>query len=179
MASSSPLFHPIRLRIVQSLLGGDELTPHELHERLNDVPIATLYRHIKHLLEHELIEIAEERRVRGASERSYRVGKNLANPTSQELLSLSSEELLTVFTVFVSGVIRDFEAYLDVETRDLMRDRVSFAQADFWATDEEVDAFFTSVMEALGKVMANTPGEGRRRRTLTTIALPRPETDGT
>ncbi len=178
MVSSSPLLHPIRLRIVQSLLASDELTSHELHERLGDVPIATLYRHIKHLLEHELIEVAGERRVRGASERSYRVGANLANPSSNELLSLTSEELMTVFTVFVSGLIRDFGTYVDGETRDLVRDRVSFAQADFWATDEELDAFFASVMDALGTVMANPSDEGRRRRALTTIALPRPEMDG-
>ncbi|PPG42044.1 helix-turn-helix domain-containing protein [Pseudoclavibacter sp. RFBA6] len=178
MVSSSALFHPIRLRIVQSLLAGDELTPHELHGRLSDVPIATLYRHIKHLLEHELIEVADERRARGASERSYRVSASLANPSSDELRSLSSEELMTVFTVFVSGVIRDFDTYVEGEARDLIDDRVSFAQADFWATDEEVDAFFASVMEALGKVLANQPGEGRRRRALTTITLPRPEIDG-
>ena len=41
--ASSALLHPVRLRIVQTLLADGSLTPHQLHARLADVPIATLY----------------------------------------------------------------------------------------------------------------------------------------
>ncbi|MDH6679349.1 DNA-binding transcriptional ArsR family regulator [Rhodococcus sp. LBL1] len=175
METSSALLHPVRLRIVQALLASDELTTQQLHEKLSDVPIATLYRHVGYLAKLGLVEVATERQVRGTSEKAYRVAGELANPSPEELRSLSSEELLTVFTVFISGLIRDFDAYLGTGTPDLAADQVSFAQADFWATDSEVEEFGQAMMAALRNVLDNQPREGRRRRALTTVLIPRPK----
>lgn len=168
--------HPVRLRIVQSLLGMPEgLTTQQMHERLTDVPIATLYRHVSHLVEHRLIEVVGERQARGASEKTYRITPELANPTAEELRSAGAGELLTMFTVFSSGLAKDFELYLTDETADLAEDRVNFAQAEFWATNDEIDAFLAALMQQLKPLMGNSPGHGRRQRTLTTVLIPRPQ----
>ena len=53
--TSAALLHPVRMRVVQALLAGDGLTTHELHERLPDIPIATLYRHVAYLVTHGLL----------------------------------------------------------------------------------------------------------------------------
>ncbi|NJI59780.1 helix-turn-helix domain-containing protein [Microbacterium oxydans] len=174
MSTTSALLHPVRLRIVQTLLAKGTSTTRDLHERLGDIPIATLYRHIAYLSERGLIEVDHERQVRGASEKSYRVTGELANPTAEELAASSSEELLAAFTVFVSGTIRDFGDYLDEGDFDLAEDRVSFAQAEFWATDAEMDAFAEGLMAVLRPLLANDPARGRRRRALTTVLMPRP-----
>ena len=172
----SALLHPVRLRIVQTLLADGDLTPHQLHARLADVPIATLYRHINHLASHGLIEVAQEQQVRGTSEKTYRVTPGMANPTPGDLESLSREELMTVFTVFTTGLIGDFAAYIrDGDHPDLAEDRVNFTQASFWATQAEVDAFLNTVSRALRDLMGNQPGDDRRRRTLTTVLIPRPD----
>ncbi|WP_150463250.1 helix-turn-helix domain-containing protein [Nesterenkonia ebinurensis] len=178
MTDASVLLHPIRLRIAQALLSDGDLTTAQLHERLSDVPIATLYRQVNHLQKAELIEVAEEHQVRGAKERTYRLAPSFASPTEGDLTSLSKEELHGVFTVFTSGLIRDFGLYLEDGDADLVADRVLFAQADFWATEEEVDEFTQSVMGALEKLMAHDQTVDRRRRKLTTVLLPRPERDG-
>ncbi|WP_432746845.1 helix-turn-helix domain-containing protein [Microbacterium oxydans] len=65
MSTTSALLHPVRLRIVQTLLAKGTSTTRDLHERLGDIPIATLYRHIAYLSEHGLIEVDHERQVRG------------------------------------------------------------------------------------------------------------------
>ena len=44
------LLHPVRLRIVQALVGSP-MTPLHLKEQLGDVPQATLYRHLSQLFE--------------------------------------------------------------------------------------------------------------------------------
>lgn len=175
MATPSVLLHPIRLRIVQAIIGEGELTTHQLHKRLSDVPIATLYRHVSHLVEHELIEVAEERQIRGASEKTYRVAPGFANPSPEELSSLSHEELLTAFTVFASGLIQDFGLYLQTGKADLYNDKVSFAQASFWASDKEVDEFSSALTSKLEELMSNHATPSRRRRTLSTVLLPRAE----
>ncbi len=175
--TSAALLHPVRMRVVQALLAGDGLTTHELHERLPDIPIATLYRHVAYLVTHGLLAVVGEQQVRGVSEKTYRVVEGLANPSPEELRGLSPEELLTTFTMFTSGVIRDFGTYVSAGEHDLVEDRVSFAQADFWATASEVDEFFDTVMGALRALMGNEQGQGRRRRVLTTVLLPRPDTE--
>ena len=174
--ASSALLHPGRLRIIQTLLADGDLTPHQLHTHLVDVPIATLYRHINHLTSHGLIEVAQERQVRGTSEKTYRVTPGMANPTPGDLESLSREELMTVFTVFTTGLIGDFSAYIrDGDHPDLTKDRVNFTQASFWATQAEVDTFLDTVSQALQNLLGNQPGGERRRRTLTTVLIPRPD----
>lgn len=167
------LLHPVRLRIVQTLLGAGELTTRRLHERLPDVPIATLYRQVGHLVTHGLLEVADERRVGGASEKTYRLSPEAANPSAEELNSLTDAQLLTAFTVFTSGLVRDFGDYLSTGETDLHADRVSFAQAPFWASDEEVDEFGRALMAVLEGVLGNAPSPQRRRRILSTVLMPR------
>ncbi len=174
MVRSSALLHPVRLRIVQSLLAHETSTPKQLHEHLGDVPIATLYRHVGALAELGLIEVADEQQIRGASEKSYRLAAGFANPSPAELRAMSPGELLTAFTVFTSGLIRDFDAYLGEPGYDLSDDRVAFAQAGFWASDAEVDAFTETLTTALRALMQQGPEADRRRRVLTTVLLPQP-----
>ncbi len=73
MASADLLLHPVRLRVVQVLLGDRVLTTGELHEELPDVPAATLYRHVGLLADAGVLAIVSERKVRGAAERRYRL----------------------------------------------------------------------------------------------------------
>ena len=43
------------------------------------------------------------------------------------------------------------------------------------ATQAEVDAFLNTISRALQDLMGNQPGDDRRRRTLTTVLIPRPD----
>lgn len=173
MATSSALLHPVRLRIVQVLRDGQELTTHQIRELLPDIPIATLYRHIASLVDADVVQVADERPVRGTTEKIYRIAPTLANLTAEELDALTPDDLLTVFTVFTSGTIRDMDAYLHAGTPDLVEDRVNFAQADFWASDEEIDEFLGTVTDALLQLRTNLRQADRRPRRLTTLLMPR------
>ncbi len=172
MSTSTALLHPVRLRIVQILDAGGELTPKQLHEQLSDVPIATLYRHIAQLASLGIIEVVGERQIRGASEKTYRLVPALAKVDPEELAALSRDELLTAFTVFTSGLIEMFRGYLNAEHIDVMADQVGFAQVSFWASDEELNAFGQALASELAVLHANEPGEGRRRRLFATVSVP-------
>ena len=64
------LAHPVRMRIVHALRGR-ELTTGQLCELLPDVSKAMVYRHVEALATGEVLEVAAERRVRGAVERTF------------------------------------------------------------------------------------------------------------
>ena len=71
------IMHPIRIRILLALVDR-KLTPLQLGEQLADVPQATLYRHLNKLMQGGLLEVIEERPVRGTVEKVYGLNQNAA-----------------------------------------------------------------------------------------------------
>src|SRR3712207_9270812 len=92
MATADLLLHPVRLRIVQAFLGDRTLTTADLHAELPDVPVATLYRHVGVLAEAGVLEVVGERRVRGSTERTYRLGAGAASGGPGGAAAMGREE---------------------------------------------------------------------------------------
>ena len=63
------LMNPTHQRILQVLLAKGTGTTAVIREELSDIPPASLYRHVKRLLDAGLIEVAEEKKKRGREER--------------------------------------------------------------------------------------------------------------
>ena len=158
------VLHPGRLRVLQHLRSAGEATAKEIATALEDVPRATVYRHVKALEEGGAIEVARTRRVRGATEKTYAPSPRVVNPSSQDARALSAALHLESMGAM--------DAYLADGSADLAADRVFFQPARFWATDEEYDALLSRIKEAVGEVLGNAAGEGRRLRTLAIVSAP-------
>ncbi|MEU6424375.1 helix-turn-helix domain-containing protein [Microbispora sp. NPDC046973] len=172
MTTAELLLHPIRLRIVQALLGERMLTTADLRAELPDVPPATLYRQVAALVEGEVLEIAAERKVRGTFERTYRLRTANANVSAEEAAGLGVEEHRQAFMTFVASLLANFDRYLTREDVDLGRDGVGFRQAAMYLSDEEFLDLLRDLREVLGARLANQPAPGRTRRILSTIVMP-------
>lgn len=175
-SKSGLILHPVRMKIIQTLIGGRMLTVQQMAERLPDVPQATLYRHLNLLLKGGVLEIAEEKQVRGAVERTYRLALSGIDPTPEEVSRASREEHMQFFMQFVAGLIGEFGSYLEQEEIDMFKDGVAFRQAALYLSDEEMRQLLYTVGGAIMQAMANEPGPGRRKRTLATILIPAAET---
>jgi Helix-turn-helix domain len=172
MASADLLLHPVRLRVVQAFLGDRVLTTAELHELLPDVPTATLYRHVATLTDAGLLTVVGERRVRGAAERSYRLVLEAARVSPGDAAGMTAEEHGRAFTAFVGALLADFGRWLDRGDVDAGRDGVGYSQAALWLDDEEFAAFLAEVREVVGRRLELPPGDGRKRRLVSTVLLP-------
>ncbi|GAA1397474.1 helix-turn-helix domain-containing protein [Luteococcus peritonei] len=73
------LLHPVRWGIVQRLAAGPA-TPAALQEAMVATAPATLYRQLQSLQEAGLVEVVDEKKVRGAVERTYGLAGILAGP---------------------------------------------------------------------------------------------------
>ena len=126
MATADLLLHPVRLRIVQAFLGDRTLTTADLRSELPDVPAATLYRHVGVLAEAGVLAVAGERRVRGATERSYRLVTEAASVGAEDAEQISADEHRRAFATFVAALLADFDRYADARgpTLDLAADGV-------------------------------------------------------
>lgn len=173
MASADLLLHPVRLRVVQAFLGDRVLTTSDLRTELPDVPAATLYRHVGVLADAGILAVAGERKVRGAAERSYRLRVEAASVGPDEAAGMSPDEHRSGFTAFVAALLADFDRYLERAdgAPDLARDGVGYRQLGLWMDDEEYAAFLADLRAVLLARAENEPGDGRRRRVVTTVLL--------
>jgi hypothetical protein len=172
MASLDLLLHPVRLRIVQALLGNRTLTTAQLAEELGDVPTGTLYRQIALLIKADVLRVASERPVRGAVERSYSLRVEATKIDPDELATMTTDEHANMFRAFVAGLLGDYDRYLNSGTPDLIRDGAGYTMAGLWMSDAEFAEFARDLQQVFQSRLDNQPGEGRRRRIVASIIMP-------
>lgn len=172
MATADVLLHPLRMRIVQALLDGSVLTTAALRDVLPDVPAASLYRHIATLLDAGVLQIADERPVRGAVERSYRLHLPSAAVTPDTARRMSPDEHRRAFTTFVTMLLADFDRYLAGPEIDVAADGVAYSQAALWLTDDELAEMSREIAAAVTSRMTNGRAPGRVKRLISTVLMP-------
>jgi len=171
------LLHPVRLRIVQAM-AGRPMTATEVKNLLGDVAQATLYRHLRQLKEGGLLEVVDERQVRGGVERTYQVVTEAVSLGADDLAGADRDDHFRYFTTFVGTLLTDYASYLGAGPIDLAADRVGFRQVPLWLSDEELDQLVEEIGTALRSRLDYAPGPGRRRRLLNSIVMPDDRTDG-
>ena len=172
------LGHPVRLRIVHALRGDRRLTTGELGERVPDVSKATLYRHVELLADGGILEVAEERRVRGAVERRYRLRQERASIDSAAF-ELTNDDYRRGFAAAMAALVAEFNAYLDREGADPTADLVGFRQHAVWLRRDELEQLIEGMRSAILPVLANDAGPERSRYLLSPILFPVEDPDDT
>jgi Helix-turn-helix domain len=170
--SADLLLHPVRLRIVQAFLGDRALTTGQLRAELPDVPAASLYRHVARLVEHDVLSVVAERRVRGTIERTYVLRTAAARISADQVAKMTPQEHRQAFLTFVAGLIGDAERYLARPHIDPIRDGASYNLAGLWLDDQEMIEFLRDLYSIVQPRAANPRRPGRTRRILATILLP-------
>ena len=159
------ILHPVRLAVIGAL-GNGQLTTAQLAERLPAVPQATLYRHVARLAGAGLIVVAGEVKVRGAIERTYRLG-TLDVPAGG-----GADAALESFAHFAASLLADFARYVRTAGADPAADGAGFRQVSLWLNDAEFGEFAATFARVLNAAAAHAPGEGRTPITLTTVLIP-------
>lgn len=172
LTKANLVLHPVRLRIIQALMGARQLTPQQLAEALPDVPQATLYRHINKLAGADVLAVVAERRVRGALEKVYALPESGAHLTQADLANASGDDHMQFFTHFVATLLGDFARYLERGEIDMLADGVGYRQVALYLSDEEFRQMATALNQALAPFLQHQPAPSRQRRLLTTIVMP-------
>jgi DNA-binding transcriptional ArsR family regulator len=156
--------NPVRQRIIQYLIVHDKGTVGDIRKRLSDVPIATLYRHIKILLENDYLEVIEEKPVRGTIEKTYCLTKISLEQDVNEISYLVQSSLLSLMT--------SFQNYFIKEDCDPMKDMISLTSSTLMLSDEEFIEVSKEIGLILNKHLTNQPNKERKARNITMISSP-------
>ena len=166
------LLHPVRLRIVQALSGGRELTTTQLCDRLPDVSKVTVYRQVAPLVEGGFLEVAGEQRVRGAVERRYRLRQDRPVIDADAAAAMTVEDHRRGFAVAMAVLIAEFDAYLDRDGADPAADGVSYRQGTLWLSPDELAEMTRAMLGVMRQLVANEPAPGRAPYLLSPILFP-------
>jgi DNA-binding transcriptional ArsR family regulator len=172
MATPDVLLHPVRIRILQTLHGSDPLTTAQLRARLPDIAPATMYRHVGALADAGVLEVVDEKRVRGTVERSYRVRQEQALVGPEARAAMTLEDHRRAFTVVTASLMADFDRYLSHEDANPAKDGVVYRQAAVCLTDEEFAVLLEEVQAAVVARVGNAKSEDRTRRIVSLIVVP-------
>jgi DNA-binding transcriptional ArsR family regulator len=180
MAPADLLLHPVRMRILQALFDTDPLTTAQLRDRLPDIAAATMYRHIALLTEGGVLEVVDEKRVRGTVERSYRVSSEQAVVDPAARAAMTHDDHQRAFTTFAASLMNDFGRYLTHSNADPHADGVVYRQAAVWLTEEEFTAMVEEIEHAVVSRMGNARDDTRTRRVVSLVVVPdKPRTEPT
>lgn len=166
------LAHPVRLRVVHAMRGGRELTTADLCDRIRDVSKATVYRHVDLLAAGGVLEVALERRVRGAVERRYRLRRDRAAINTDMANSLSLDDHLRAFAAALAVLTAEFTAYLDRDTADPVADMVGYRQHAVWLSSGELHGMIDGMRQAIAPHLANEPSPDRTQYLISPILFP-------
>ena len=155
-----------RQRIIQVIMLKKEATSAEIGEELQDIPRASLYRHIKVLLDAKIITVVKEEFKRGSVEKTYAIAPQMPyDNTNEEYNSLIQSALM--------GLQGDFYRYFNGDNPDPQRDLLTVGSASLMMSDEEMMEFIKAYGNLLQKYMSNKPVEGSKERKVTLVISPK------
>lgn len=159
------IMNPIRQRIMQCLLVNGTSTTKLIGETLSDIPTPTVYRHMKVLLDADVIRVVEEEQIRGAVQKIYSL-----NPKMMPDAGAAGTNAIIQSSLQSLGAA--FQAYFAKEHVDMEKDMLSFTTSTLLLSDEECVDFFQQINAVVKSFLENQPTEDRKARRITLISSP-------
>lgn len=159
------VLNPIRMRIIQELSTSQTLLTTELCQRLSDIPRTSMYRHIKILIENNIITVVSEKKIRGSFERTLAL--NVKELQQGNTLERASETAL----YFLLSKYAQLHTYFTSEQANPGRDKIFLNTTVLMANDTEFDQFLSELQELLLRYSFKD-AEGRKARDISIISAP-------
>ena len=166
------LTNPAKHKLLLETIEQGKVTTKELAQKFPDIPQATLYRYLKKMVDQNVLKIAEERPVRGVTEKIYAPNIDLEADIEQLLKDNSGKTYLLLFQQFCLGLMEQFKTYSERDSIDIMGDGSGFRVASFNATNEELTQISREVWKLILPYTENKPTPDRKARSVAVIFTP-------
>lgn len=162
------MLNPIRIRIIQLISKNGNITATQISEKLSDVPRTTLYRHIKILLDSNLLTVVSEKKIRGSLERTLAI--NVGEYQKHNTIENAAQNALGFFM----GKYAQFEEYFSGENPDPGKDLIFMNNTVLMMDDSEFNNFLTEMRDLIIKYDFEVTDK-RRARDISIISSPSKE----
>src|SRR5690625_3929844 len=109
------LLHSVRMKIVRTLMrhSKEGLKPLEMEKIIQEVTLATLYRHIQKPADVHIIRVLRVEKVRTVTEKHYIVNMEETNLDSEEWESYSADDKLRYYSYYQLSLFSQYQTYLN------------------------------------------------------------------
>lgn len=164
--------NPVQCKLLLELYDRGRATAGQLAKALGDVPQATLYRHLKRMLEDGILTVVEQTPVRGTVEKTYALALDPESDFKQLLDENSGPLYMQVFWQYVLGFAKQFQKYCATPGIQIKEEQSGFSLAHLYLSDEELTGLVQQIAQLIRQAEKNEAAPGRRLRTLGLIVSP-------
>lgn len=168
------LLHPERFRLLKAF-GRQERTASELSQRVPTIAPASLYRHLKALVEGGILQVVEERPVgqRNMREKVYAVADGETMLLASDWEQASHEDRQRYFTVFLASLLDDFSQYQEQQDGFASAEEdVFYALHSLYLSKEDYQQVMQALQTVLQPWLSQRPGPDRHGYRLALTAIP-------
>lgn len=167
----------VKCRLLLEIYSQGKVTAKHLSDTYNDIPPATLYRHLKKMLSDGILKVVEETPIRGTVEKTYALASNI-NDNMETMLEKNSGELyMQYFMQYIMGFAKQFHQYCKSPNINIKEDMTGFSLSPLYLSDEELTDLVTNISQIIGAVKNNAPKPNRKLRTIGVIISPAEKLD--
>lgn len=160
LSKAEVVIHPARLRIVNTMIGR-QMTTRAIGELLPDLPPASLYRHLKLLKDHGIIDVVDQRSRNGIAESVYALVPGATHFSREEFAAISGEEHQRYFAVFLGALANNVNSYFESPDYDTTRDGMTYFISSPRLTDEHRRRLRADLLELMRQYSALGDPNGR------------------
>ena len=164
--------NPVKCKLLLEIYSQGKTTAKHLADTYYDIPQATLYRHLKKMLNDGILQVVEETQVRGTVEKSYALASDLSEHMETVLEENSGELYMQYFMQYIIGFAKQFQAYCQSPNIKIKEDMTGFSLAPLYLSDDELTSLVTRISQVIDAAKHNAPAPERKLRTIGMIVSP-------
>lgn len=169
--------NPVKCKLLLEIHSQGKATAKHLADTYNDMSQATLYRHLKKMLNDGILQVVEEKQVRGTVEKTYSLAYDI-NSNMETMVEENSGDLyMQYFMQYIFGFAKQFQEYCQSPNINIKEDMTGFSLSPLYLSDDELTSLVTSISQIINAVKSNGPNPERKLRTIGVIVSPAENTD--
>lgn len=169
--------NPVKCKLLLEIHSQGKATARHLADIYNDIPQATLYRHLKKMLGDGILQVVEETQIRGTVEKTYALAFNISDNMETLLEKNSGELYMQYFMQYIFGFAKQFQEYCQSPDINIKKDMTGFSLSPLYLSDEELTSLITGISQLINTVKNNEPKPERKLRTIGVIVSPAENVD--
>lgn len=163
---------PLNSKLLIEIYERKQVTTADLLKKFSDISQATLYRHLKKMLNDDVIKVVEENPIRGTVEKVYALNYDINASWKNMRDSNDSQKLMQYINYSLLGILKEFQEYTAKEDIDIKGDGTGIIIAPIYATFEELNCARNKFFEILNELESNKPQGERKLYNICTVITP-------
>ncbi len=160
-----------RFKIALELIDKEKgLSIMQLNQLLEDVPQATLYRHMNSMFEDGLVKIVNTKKTRSGEEKFYAINTETYKIDEEEWNQASYDEKVNFVTFYFMYILQSYKNYH--KTIGKKKDQSTFSIAKFNLDESKFEDFQSELNSLFKKYYDESQNDNSKERTISLVIIP-------